>query len=262
MQLWWKPQINVIELHGLIAARLGQLNVKSAQPLIEKGFSSAKGRPVILDIESPGGSPVQSDLIATLIRRRAEKAKVEVHAVISDIGASGGYWIACAADRIYANPMSLVGSIGVRGGGFGFSSLIARIGVERRLYTAGVHKARLDPFLPEQADDVAYANDLLETLHLRFKAWVAERRRGKLNEEEGNLFDGSAVLGERGLTLGLIDAFGDVDGLIHELGGRRARARVFRARRRGILRRLPRMTADSLFDALDERMLEERVTLR
>ncbi|MGH7068025.1 MAG: S49 family peptidase, partial [Acetobacteraceae bacterium] len=136
LSFWRKPRINVIELHGLIAARLGQLNIRSAQPLIEKGFASAKGRPVILDIESPGGSPVQSDLIATLIRRRAEKAKVEVHAVIGDVGASGGYWIACAADKIHANPMSLVGSIGVRGGGFGFSGLIARIGIERRLYTA------------------------------------------------------------------------------------------------------------------------------
>lgn len=260
--LGFKRRINVIELHGVIASRVGSLNVGSIASAIDKAFASAHGRPVLLDIESPGGSPVQSDLIATRIRRRAQKAKVEVYAVIGDVGASGGYWIACAADRIYANPMSLVGSIGVRGGGFGFSNLIARIGVERRLYTAGAHKARLDPFLPEQADDVAYANDLLEALHLRFKTWVAERRRGKLKTEEENLFDGSAVLGERGLALGLIDAFGDVDGLIHELGGARARARVFRARRRGILRRLPRMTADSLFDALEERMLEERVALR
>lgn len=253
MQLWWKPQINVIELHGLIAARLGQLNVKSAQPLIEKGFASAKGRPVILDIDSPGGSPVQSDLIATLIRRRAEKAKVEVHAVISDIGASGGYWIACAADQIHANPMSLVGSIGVRGGGFGFSDLMARIGIERRLYTAGAHKARLDPFLPERADDVAYTHELMEALHVRFKAWVKERRGSRLTGDEDKIFDGSAMLGDQGLALGLIDGFTDTDELVRKLGGERAKPRHIRPRRRGWLKRLPRLVADSLMDAIEER---------
>ncbi len=253
MLFWRKPRINVIELHGLIATRLGQLNLQSARPLIEKGFASAKGRPVILDIESPGGSPVQSDLIATLIRRRAEKAKVEVHAVIGDIGASGGYWIACAADRIHANPMSLVGSIGVLGGGFGFSELIARIGVERRLYTAGVHKARLDPFLPERAEDVAYAHELLEALHLRFKAWVKERRGSRLTGQEEKIFDGSAVLGEQGLDLGLIDGFADIDELVRRLGGERAKPRIFRPRRRGWLRRSLRLLAESMLDAIEER---------
>jgi len=252
--LWRKPRINVIELHGLIAARVGQLNIRSAQPLIEKGFASAKGRPVILDIDSPGGSPVQSELIATLIRRRAEKAKLEVHAVISDIGASGGYWIACAADRIHANPMSLVGSIGVRGGGFGFSDLIGRIGVERRLYTAGAHKARLDPFLPERAEDVAYTHELLEALHVRFKAWVRERRGDRLKGAEEKIFDGSAMLGEQGLGLGLIDGFADVDGLVKTLGGERAKARPIRPRPRGWLRRLPRLAAEAALDAIEERV--------
>ena len=210
MQLWWKPQINVIELHGLIAARLGQLNVKSAQPLIEKGFASAKGRPVILDIDSPGGSPVQSDLIATLIRRRAEKAKVEVHAVISDIGASGGYWIACAADQIHANPMSLVGSIGVRGGGFGFSDLMARIGIERRLYTAGAHKATLDPFLPENPDDVARIKALQREIHAIFIALVKQSRGSRLKGADDTLFTGEYWAGETSVSLGLADAVGDL----------------------------------------------------
>jgi ClpP class serine protease len=250
---WRKPRINVIELHGLIAARMGQLNLRTAAPLVEKGFAGAKGRPVILDIDSPGGSPVQSDLIATLIRRRAEKAKVEVHAVIGDVGASGGYWIACAADRIHANPMSLVGSIGVRGGGFGFSDLIARIGVERRLYTAGAHKARLDPFQPERPEDVAYTRELLEALHTRFKSWVGERRAGRLKGGEAEIFDGSAMLGERGLALGLIDGFADIDGLVRELGGERARPRMIRPRPRGLLRRLPRLAAEAVLDAIEER---------
>jgi ClpP class serine protease len=253
LMFWRKPRINVIELHGLIASRFGQLNARTAGPLIEKGFATARGQPVILDINSPGGSPVQSDLIASLIRRRAEKAKVEVHAVIGDVGASGGYWIACAADRIHANPMSLVASIGVFFGGFGFSDLIGRIGVERRLYTAGVNKARLDAFRPERAEDVAYTQELLDALHVRFKAWVRERRAGKLAGKEEEIFDGSAMLAERGVALGLIDGFADVDSLVRELGGERARPRVFRPRPRGLLRRLPWLAAEAMLDAVEER---------
>ncbi len=256
---WRKPRINVVELHGLIASREGLLNLRGVGPLIERAFSTARGRPVILHIDSPGGSPVQSDLIATLIRRRAEKAKVEVHAVIGDVGASGGYWIACAADRIHANPMSIVGSIGVRGGGFGFSELLDRMGVERRLYTAGAHKARLDPFLPEQPEDVAFVQNLLDDLHERFKSWVRDRRKDRLKADEAALFDGSFMLGERALTLGLIDGFADVDGLVRELGGEKARPNVLRPRRRGLLRMIPRMAIDATLDAVEER--RARLTL-
>ena len=255
LAFWRRPRINVVELHGLIASRQGLLNLRGAGPLIERAFSTAHDRPVILDIDSPGGSPVQSDLIATLIRRRAEKAKVEVHAVVGDVGASGGYWIACAADRIHANPMSIVGSIGVRGGGFGFADMLARIGVERRLYTAGAHKARLDPFLPEQAEDVEFVRKLLDDLHERFKAWVRDRRAGRLKADEAAVFDGSFMLGERALALGLVDGLADVDGLVRELGGRRARPHVRRPRRRGLLRMLPQMAVDGALDALEERRM-------
>ncbi len=253
LAFWRGPQINVVELHGLIAPRSGLLNARGAEPLIERAFAAARGRPVVLDIDSPGGSPVQSDLIASLIRRRAAKARVEVHAVIQDVGASGGYWIACAADRIWANPMSIVGSIGVRGGGFGFDDLIARLGVERRLYTAGANKARLDPFLPERPEDVAFTQGLLDELHERFKGWVRARRAGRLKADEAALFDGSFMLGERALTLGLVDALGDVDSVVRELGGERAKPRVLRPRPRGLLRRLPLLAAHAILDAAEER---------
>ena len=115
---------------------------------------------------------MQSDLIASMIRTHADKAGVRVHAVIREVGASGGYWIACAADEIHANPMSIVGSIGVVGGGFGFPDLLGRLGIERRIYTAGTNKARLDPFSPEKPEDVAFVKDLMEKLHVRFKDWV------------------------------------------------------------------------------------------
>jgi signal peptide peptidase SppA len=250
---WRRPRINVVELHGLITPRAGALNVTTAAPLIDRAFSSARGKPVILDIESPGGSPVQSDLIATLIRRRAEHHKVTVHAVIREVGASGGYWLACAADEIHANRMSIVGSIGVRGGGFGVPNLMQRMGVEYRLYTAGENKARFDPFHPERPEDVAFARDLLDTLHARFKEWVRTRRGARLKDDDASVFDGSFMLGERALELGLIDGLGDLDALVRQLGGERAMARRFAPRRRGLLRRLPRLAVDAVLDAVEER---------
>ena len=197
-------------------------------PLIDRAFRAARGQPVILDIESPGGSPVQSDLIASLIRRRADEHKVRVHAVIREVGASGGYWLACAADEIHANPMSIVGSIGVRGGGFGFPDLLARIGVERRLYTAGANKARLDPFSPEKPEDVAFVQELLDALHERFKDWVRTRRGGRLKGDEAALFDGSFMLGERALEVGLIDGSCRCRCAGAHAGRRDGRSRVFR----------------------------------
>ncbi len=250
---WRRPRINVIELHGLIATRSGSLNATSAGPLIDRAFRTASGQPVILDIESPGGSPVQSDLIASLIRRRAEKHAVRVYAVIREVGASGGYWLACAADEIHANAMSIVGSIGVRGGGFGVADLLARFGVEHRLYTAGANKARFDPFSPERPEDVAFARAMLDALHTRFKEWVRGRRGVRLTGEDAAVFDGSFMLGERALELGLIDGLNDLDGLVRQLGGDRAVARRFAPRRRGLLRRLPRVAVDSVVDALEER---------
>ncbi len=250
---WRRPRINVVELHGLISPRPGLLSAATVGPLIDRAFRTAQRQPVILDIESPGGSPVQSDLIASLIRRRAEQYKVRVVAAIREVGASGGYWLACAADEIHANPMSIVGSIGVRGGGFGFPDLLARFGVERRLYTAGANKARLDPFRPEDPEDVAFIQDLLDALHVRFKDWVRTRRGDRLKGDEAALFDGGFMLGERALQAGLIDGLNDVDSLVRALGGERAVARRFAPRRRGMLRLLPRLAVDAALDAVEER---------
>jgi ClpP class serine protease len=253
LKFWQSPRIAVIELHGILAPRPGMLNIAGYGELIDRAFRQARGMPVILDIDSPGGSPVQSDLIAARIRRRADEAKVKVHAVIQEVGASGGYWLACAADVIHANPMSIVGSIGVRGGGFGFADLIARVGVERRMHTAGLNKARLDPFSPERPEDVVFLQALLDNLHVRFKDWVRMRRAGKLPADEGAVFDGSFMLGDLALERGLIDGFADLDGLVRELGGKRAKPHVFRPRKRGLLSRLPRMAVDAVFDSIEER---------
>lgn len=255
LRFWQAPRIGVLELHGMITPGpgIGVLNIGTHGELIDRAFREAGGKPVILDIDCPGGSPVQSDLIATRIRRRAEEAKVPVHAVIQDVGASGGYWLACAADVIHANPMSIVGSIGVRGGGFGFTELIARVGVERRLHTAGANKGRLDPFSPERPEDVAFLQALLDDLHARFKDWVRARRAGKLTGEEDTVFDGGFMLGARALERGLIDKLSDLDGVVRELGGKRAKPYVFRPRKRGLLSRLPRLAVEELLNAVEER---------
>ena len=251
---WRRPHLNVIVLHGVIAARAGLLNADSARPLIEKGFASGDRRPVILDIESPGGSPVQSDLIAGMIRAQAERTGVRVHAVIREVGASGGYWLACAADEIHANPMSIVGSIGVVGGGFGFPALLDRLGIERRIYTAGTNKARLDPFSPERPEDVAFAKDLMEKLHGRFKDWVRARRGFRLKASDESVFDGGYMLGEQALAVGLIDGLTTVDELVRDLAGERARPRLIAPRRSRLGLRLPRLALDGVLDALEERV--------
>ena len=251
--LFWRgPRIGVVELHGLLSAREGALNLQSVGPAVDRAFRvlGKRGGDVVLDINSPGGSPVQSELIGDLIRRRAEEAKARVYAVIQDVGASGGYWLACAADQILASALSIVGSVGVIGGGFGVYDLMHRIGVERRLYTAGQNKARLDPFSPERPQDVEFTKHLLADIHERFKEWVRSRRDGRLKGDDAAVFDGSFMLGAQALELGLIDRFGDIDNLVRELGGTKARARVFRpVRRRGLLGRLPRFGAESLIEA-------------
>ena len=255
---WRRPRIPVIELHGVIAGREGALNIRSAGPLVERAFAGCKkGSTVILDIDSPGGSPVQSELIAGLVRRRADHKGVRVHAVIGEAGASGGYWLACAADEIHSSAMSIVGSIGVVGGGFGFEHLLSRYGVERRLYTAGENKARLDPFLPERAEDVVFVQALMSDIHDRFKSWVRQRRGARLSDDPA-VFDGSYVLGARGQQLGLVDGLTSVDELVRSLGGERARARRYRPRRRFSLARLPRMMLEAALAITEERRLDLR----
>lgn len=260
LAFWRTPRVAVIELHGMIAPRKGALNITELAEPLRRAFAAAGKLPVVLDIESPGGSPVQSDLIAMEIRRLADKHKRRVHAVIREVGASGGYWLACAADEIHANPMSLVGSIGVRGGGFGVPTLLERLGIEYRLYTAGSSKARFDPFSAERPEDVAFARELMDDLHTRFKDWVRTRRGARLTADEPAVFDGSVMLGARAKALGLIDGFGDVASVVRQLGGEKAVAQRFGPAKRGLLRSLPRLAVQAAIDAAEEQAA--RIALR
>ncbi|MGB6654717.1 MAG: S49 family peptidase, partial [Xanthobacteraceae bacterium] len=174
---------------------------------------------VALAINSPGGSPVQSHLIFRRIRELADEHKRPVIAFVEDAGASGGYMIACAGDEIIADPHSIVGSIGVVGRSFGFDKLIAKIGVERRLYTSGEHKAMLDPFLPENPDDVERLKNLQRHIHEDFIALVKSRRGAKLQGPENDLFSGEYWTGRKAMELGLVDAIGDLRGTLRERFG-------------------------------------------
>jgi signal peptide peptidase SppA len=250
-----KPKIPVVQLRGIIAARPGMLNLEGCAPMLARGFAMAKqSGKLVLAIESPGGSATQSDLIGQLIRRKAEKEKIEVTAVIGDLGASGGYWLACAADKSYASRLSIVGSIGVVTEGFGLSEFIARHGIERRTLTAGENKRRNDMFAPRRAEDMAFTQGLLDEIHEMFKAWVRERRGARLTQDETQIFDGGFMLGERAKTLGLIDGFGDVEQIVKALGGEKARPVWLKPRPpRGLMRFIFRNAAEAALDVAEER---------
>jgi serine protease SohB len=207
------PVVPVVRLSGVIGfstpLKPGVTLASMARPL-EKAFGMRNARAVALIINSPGGSPVQSHLIYRRIRALAEEKKLPVIAFVEDVGASGGYMVACAAQQIICDVSSIVGSIGVVGGSFGFPKLMERLGIERRLYTAGEHKASLDPFLPEDPDDVERLKALQNEIHQGFIELVKESRGGRLKGPEKTLFSGEYWSGTKAIELGLADAIGDL----------------------------------------------------
>jgi len=217
-----KPVVPVVRLSGVIAAggnlRRG-LSLESAEPQLKKAFSVRNARAVALIINSPGGSPVQSALLGQRIRDLAKKADVPVLAFCEDVAASGGYWIAASADEIYANAASVVGSIGVVSAGFGFDRAIEKIGVERRVYTAGKNKMILDPFQPQRDEDVARLKELQADIHQQFISHILDRRGGKLKAPEDDLFSGAFWTGARAAELGLVDGVGECRAVIRSRFG-------------------------------------------
>jgi serine protease SohB len=217
-----RPVVPVLRLAGVIGfstpLRPG-LSMGGVARSLDRLFAVPNAAAVALVINSPGGSPAQSHLIFRRIRDLAQENKRMVIAFVEDAAASGGYMLACAADEIIADPNSIVGSIGVVGGSFGFDKLIAKIGVERRLYTSGEHKAMLDPFLPEDRDDVQRLKNLQREIHDDFIALVKSRRGAKLSGPEESLFSGEYWTGRRALGFGLVDAIGDLRSTLRERFG-------------------------------------------
>jgi signal peptide peptidase SppA len=207
------PVVPVVRLSGVIGfstpLKPGVTVAGMARPL-ERAFNVRNARAVALIVNSPGGSPVQSHLIYRRIRQLAEEKKRPVIAFVEDVGASGGYMAACAADEIICDTSSVVGSIGVVGGSFGFPKLMERLGVERRLYTAGEHKASLDPFLPENPEDVERLKALQNEIHQGFIDLVKQSRGARLKGPEKTLFSGEYWSGTKAIELGLADGIGDL----------------------------------------------------
>ncbi|MCP2260541.1 signal peptide peptidase SppA [Streptoalloteichus tenebrarius] len=216
-----RPVVAVVRLHGVITptptpVARATINTHAVETALTRAFGHDRLVAVALEVNSPGGAPTQSALIADRVRGLAAKKNVPVLAFCEDVAASGGYWLACAADEIYAHPTSLVGSIGVVSAGFGLAGLLERFGVERRVHTAGEHKARLDPFQPEKPEDVAWLKAMQADLHAQFVEWVRERRGGRLRGEEADLFSGEVWTGAKALDLGLVDGLGTMRGVVGE----------------------------------------------
>ncbi|MCC0029843.1 MAG: S49 family peptidase [Brucellaceae bacterium] len=234
--------IPVVRLHGAImsgGSSLRQpLNLASTAGVLEKAFSIKQAPAVAISVNSPGGSAVQSRLIYKRIRDLATEKNKQVFMFVEDVAASGGYMIACAGDEIVADPSSIVGSIGVVYGAFGFTELISKIGVERRVHTAGRNKVMLDPFQPEKKADVAHLKALQAEIHETFIDLVKTSRGDKLADND-DLFTGMFWTGQRGLELGLVDAIGDMRAFMKDRFGEKAKL-VLVSQPRGLFgRRLP-----------------------
>jgi serine protease SohB len=266
------PVVPVIRFNGVIGAAVPLrpgLSLATTARTIERAFKVRNARAVALIINSPGGSPAQSHLIFQRIRQLAAEKTIPVFAFIEDIGASGGYMLACSADEIIADVYSLVGSIGVVGGSFGFEKLIDKLGIERRLYTSGERKAMLDPFLPEKPEDVKRLKAIQKDIHERFIALVKERRGGRLKGTDKTLFSGEFWTAANALELGLIDNIGDLRSFLRSRYGDKVRTPLISAEKSWLGRRLPGLgkvelpsgLADEAISALEERAIWSRYGL-
>ncbi|HIM47067.1 MAG TPA: S49 family peptidase [Alphaproteobacteria bacterium] len=233
------PVVGVIRLTGVIGQGgllRGGLNLETLAPSLERAFRLPGLEAIALCINSPGGSPAQSALIQRRIRDLAIEREVPVMAFVEDVAASGGYWLACAADEIFINDNSILGSIGVISAGFGFTDAIEKLGIERRLHTQGGKKSLLDPFKPERPEDVARLENVQRQIHDNFKELVRSRRGQRLSLAEEELFSGDFWLGTRAVDIGLADGIGDIRGILRERYGKKVRIRTI-GRRPGWLRR-------------------------
>jgi serine protease SohB len=269
------PIVPIVRISGVIGLvtplRPGVLLSTIARSL-ERAFATPRARAVALIINSPGGSPTQSHLIYRRIRELSDEKQIPVLAFIEDVGASGGYMLACAADEIICDQFSIVGSIGVVGGTFGFTGLMDKLGIERRLYTSGDRKSMLDPFLPEKPEDVKRIKAIQKDIHEHFIALVKARRGGKLNGSDKALFSGEFWTADKAIELGLADRLGDLRSILRQRFGKKVYTPLISAERSLLGRRLPGVNladamarnpglADDLISALEVRALWGRYGL-
>ncbi|HEX4184853.1 MAG TPA: S49 family peptidase [Stellaceae bacterium] len=265
-RLWSRaPVVAVLRFEGVIMSRprRGGVSLASHAAAIERAFRASNLVAVAVVVNSPGGSAVQSALIFRRIRDLAEERRVPVIAFAEDVAASGGYWLALAGDEIFSEETSILGSIGVISAGFGFSQLIERLGVERRLYTAGERKSLLDPFLPQNPADVERLTVVQQDIHRAFKEHVRRRRAGKIGVEDEALFNGDVLTGRMALNRGLVDGIGELRGVMRARYGDKVKLRSFADERRRwpFWRRVPFTAAEpasaitDLADWIEARLL-------
>lgn len=247
--------VAVVRLNGVIGggSRLsgGALNDSGLAPIIERAFSKGKPVAVALSINSPGGSPVQSSLIGARIRRLSEEKQIPVYAFCEDVAASGGYWLATAADTIYVDPSSIVGSIGVISASFGLHDFIARHGIERRVHTAGEDKSMLDPFRPEREEDITRLKALQATIHKNFIEQVKSRRGQRLTRDD--IFTGEIWTGQAAVDIGLADGIGHLVPKMKELFGDKIKFTVAQPRR-SLFQRLGGPGVEDAIGAVEDRL--------
>lgn len=271
-RLWRRrPVVSVLRFEGVIMprSRRGGVSLASHAAAIERAFRASGLVAVAIVVNSPGGSPVQSALLYRRIRQLADEKSVPVITFAEDVAASGGYWLALAGDEIFSEETSLLGSIGVISAGFGFYQLIGRLGIERRLHTAGKRKSLLDPFLPEESDDLARLTALQQDIHQSFKEHVRRRRANKIDEADEALFTGDVWTGRKALEHGLIDGIGELRGVLRARYGEKVKLRLVPAERRRwpFLNRLPFVTREPLLviaelaDWIEARLLWARFGL-
>ena len=261
-----KPQVAHIRLSGVIGnvGRFQQgMSLNSHEQIIKKAFSQKKLAAVAISINSPGGSPVQSHLIYNFIRQQAKKNKKKVIVFAEDVAASGGYLIACAGDEIYANSSSIIGSIGVIYSSFGFTELIKKIGVERRVHTAGKNKSTLDPFQEEKKEDIERLKNIQLDLHKDFIEVVEKSRGSKLKKTEVELFSGEFWSGRKAKDLGLIDEVGDANQILREKYGEDVVIKKFEKSKSWLSKKLSSSNdhVDQLANILDEKSVWQRYGL-
>lgn len=253
------PLVAVVRLQGAITAGGNGLNDQKMAAALEKAFKRGKPKAVALQINSPGGSPAQSSLIAARIKRLSQEKKVPVTAFVEDVAASGGYWLACAADEIIVDPNSIVGSIGVISASFGFHEAMARYGIERRVHTAGNSKSFMDPFRPENPGDVARLKALQEAIHANFIDHVTTHRSGKLPEDR-DLFTGEIWVGKGALDVGLADGVDHLVPFMKARYGDKTRFAVY-GPRKPLLSRFGISLVDAVTDGLNDKALFARYGL-
>ncbi|MCC8407217.1 MAG: S49 family peptidase [Rickettsia endosymbiont of Sceptobius lativentris] len=267
-----KEVIAVLRLSGVIgkvSTMQSGLTLESLNELIEKAFKIKKLKALCLIINSPGGSPVQSELIAKRIRDLAKENKIKIYSFIEDMAASGGYWLACSGDWIYASYSSVIGSIGVVSSGFGFHEAINKLGIERRVYTEGKNKAILDPFKPINKEDLKIIKDLQKQVYEHFVEYVKTRRVGKLTQQDEILFNGEFWAGQTALDYGLIDGIGDMYSVMKEKFGDNIKFQYLCAKQPWLKKKLGMGSkiltdnlANSLINAVENKIVNDKFDIR